>query len=134
MDLGKQSALIRHLMDHHEGQGEVRLGTDAKAVLLALVGFNAVGHARSFRTLSQNIEHFLLEINGDYSAGDADHLRHFNRGHPHATAHIHDGHPRFDIGSEDLGRVVEQAAQAIVDEETAPPGANVRHGRSPGVD
>ena len=37
VDFAQQPPLIRHFMDHHEGQGEVGLGIDAEAILLALV-------------------------------------------------------------------------------------------------
>ena len=45
LDLAKQPPLIRHFMDHHEGQSEVGLGIDTQAVLIALMGLDAVGHA-----------------------------------------------------------------------------------------
>jgi len=46
VDLAEQSSLIQDFMDHHEGQVEIGLSIDPQAVLLALVGFDAVAHAR----------------------------------------------------------------------------------------
>ena len=134
VDLAQQSALIRHFVDHHEGQGEVGLGIDAQAVLLALTGLNPVGHARLLRSPPQHVEHLLLKIDGDHPAAVADNLGHRQGKHPHPAAHVQDGHSRPDVGADDLLWIVEQAAQWVVDEVTAPPGANVWHGGPPKAD
>ena len=42
LDFGQQPPLIRHFMDHHKGQGEIGLGIDTKAILLALIKSNSI--------------------------------------------------------------------------------------------
>ena len=126
--------MIWDFMDHHECQGEVGLGNDAEAILLALVKQDSISHARLFRSLPQHFEHFLLEIDGDDLAAVPNDLRHRNRAEAHATADIHRRHARFYVWADDLLRVVEKATKWVIDEVTAPPGANVRHGRSPDYD
>ena len=69
---------MRHLMDHHERQGEIGLGIDAQAILLALVGLDTVGHACFLCSPSQQVEPLLLEIDGDDEAAVLNEVRHHN--------------------------------------------------------
>jgi hypothetical protein len=109
-------------MDHHEGQGEVNLGIDAEAILFALDSLDAVSHARLFCPSPQYLQHLLLKIDGDHPALVTNQLRHRDREKPHPAANVHHGHPRLDVGADDLIRVVEKAANRIVYEVAAPPG------------
>ena len=118
-------------MDHHECQGEIGLGIEAKAIPFALVKSNTICDTGHRGSLPQHVQHLLLEIDGDDLAAVPHDLRHRNRAEAHATANIHHGHARPDVWADDLFRVVEKSADRIVYEVAAPPGANVRHGWPP---
>ena len=60
LDFGQQPPLIRHFMDHHEGQGEVGLGIDAEAILFALMKSNSICDTGHRRPLPQHVEHLLV--------------------------------------------------------------------------
>jgi hypothetical protein len=64
------SQLLTHLTTAINGS------IDAKAILLARVGLDAVGHPRLFRPPFQGVEHLLLEIDSDHLALAPHPLRH----------------------------------------------------------
>ena len=104
--------------------GEVGLGIDSQAILLALVGLDAVGHSCLLCSPSQHAGRLLLKIRtGNRLAAVLDNLGHSNRERRHSTTHVHEGHSRLDAGCDDLSGLWRGAAQR-----------NVRRGWAPEVD
>ncbi len=126
MDLAQQAAQVRHFVKHGKGECEVGLKNDPQPVLLAPMELDSVGHTRLECSPLQHVEHLLLKINGDHSALLADHPRHGNREPTHPAAHVQRGHAGLDVRPNDLLRIVNQAAERIIDRKpNQPPGAYV---------
>ena len=130
LDFGLAPPLIRHFMDHHEGQGEVGLGLEAEPILLTPMKSNPICDSGDRRPLPQHVQHHLLEIDGDHKAVVPNVLRHRHRAEAPAAAHVHRRHARHDVGADDLFRGVKKASTCIINEVSAQPWTKVRYGRS----
>jgi hypothetical protein len=112
-------------MDHHESKGEVGLGIDPKVILFAFVKLDSVAHASSLSPPPKDIQHPLLEIDGDCQPVLAHHPGHRKGKQSHPTPNVHHRHARLDVGADDLLRVVEKAAEGIVDEIPTSPSTDM---------
>jgi hypothetical protein len=86
---------------------------------------DAAGDPGLFCPSLQLVQHLLLEINGNHQSVLAHELGHGNRKETHAAAEVHHRHFPPNEGREDLFRLVKDPAKAIVNEVSAPPGANM---------
>ena len=82
---------------------------------------NAICDASFFRTLLQNVQHLLLEVNSNNTTFVSDELGQGNEKEPRATAHVHDFHAPTHIWPEDHFRPVKEAPKGDIEQVDYPP-------------
>ena len=77
-----------------------------------------------------DVEHLLLQVNGNHLPALPDKLCHSNGEIAHAAADIHNGHAGFNIITEHGRRVMEEPPQWVIECVSVPPWADVMRGHS----
>jgi hypothetical protein len=125
VDFPQQGTYVRDFMDGPEGQHEIDRFVDSNGITLALMRANSRGDTGPLGPFLKDLEHLRLQINCDHVPLVPEHLGHRDGKEPHAAAKVHHGHTLPDVTGEYLFGLVKKTAEAIVNEEAAPPRTDV---------
>lgn len=125
-ELGKEAGLVRDLVHHGEGEGEIDLPAEiieAEGGGGAHPGDDPVRQLRRRGAPLQGKKHFFLQIDTDNLPAGSGHPGKGKGEEAHPRTDIQDLHPGRDEGSQNFVRVVDEPPERIQQPVTEPPGA-----------